>query len=810
MWAAVFVLVVNFNCTAAGKVNLEADDVQYFKKDNLIIAEGNAHLETDKINLWADHLRIDMAKKQLTAQKNVRVKDSQGEVQSDKLTYDLKLSSGLFINSQSTIVDKGINGELYLDSPKIDYGQDESKLHDVESTSCDYDKPHYKITSSSIMVYPGDKIIAYNNFIWEFNGKIPILYSPILIYSLKNKKQILEHEVGYSELRGWFLKNTYNYFLANDNNDALLNLLAGDQGQLYFDYFQETGLALGFKHYFSYREADHSSLYLYLEQDKLHPSYSPWIEAEFNSYLRKHNITRDYSLKYKDHASNYWTNPAPETNIDFDFSQNNNWEDWNSDLDLDYDKNSNYQHQTDFNFNFEGAISDDEELEFDLSHYFEESEDSTDIERNYKGDIKYERQLSADHYNDDLELDLGYYYDDSQDIPKEYNLDLAVKKHFTENHYFDYEYIYDDPLDQGVIEDNYLDQIVNDKTGHLHSLILGQDQGRNFYDWELTTKLFQQDNEIGYYYLPEAEVTLYPGSIWDNQYLNNLDVSVGGANKYASSWGHKEQNLYYKLDYYDVISAPLNNSIIFDQQFQQDYYSTGQSRWFQESKIVINTNIFDNWNNELTHNYDYGAGEAPDRFIQKKEEHTIDERLEWRKDNNRFYVTTGYDVLEEDYDLLKSELNLSFADHYFWDTVLAYDLDEQLFEKAVTSLEVEYNNLEYKTAAEFDLNESKVIQWDNGLDWKFGPQEWQWHLVLNNSYNFAEQEMDKAEISLEKRLHCRKIALAYDHSSEEVWFQYEILAFPQVGIKLGSNDEEGMLFEDDLGGILDDIEESQE
>nr|WP_239551051.1 LptA/OstA family protein [Halanaerobacter jeridensis] len=790
---------------------MEADDVQYFKKDNFIIAEGNAHLKTDEINLWADKMEIDMTKKTLKATGNVRVKDGQGEVESDEFEYNLKLASGLFIDAQSTITDKSINGELYLNTPKIDYGEDKSELDKVKSTSCDYDVPHYKITSSSIVVYPGDKIIAYNNFIWEFNGTIPILYSPILIYSLKNESQILEHQVGHSETRGWFLKNTYNYFLDENYDNNFLNRLAGDQGQLYFDYFQRTGLALGFKHYFSYREDNHSYLYLYTEEDKLNPSYSPWVTVELDSYLRRHNITRNYNLEYKDHESNYWTNPEKETNIDFDFSQNNQFQDWDSELDFDYDKSSSYEHKTDFDLNFEGEITDNQELELDLEHRFEQNSSSyyysNEIERNYEGQLKYDWQLSEEHYNDDLELDLGYFYDDNDRIPKEYDLDFAVKKHFTEEHYIDYEYIYDDPLDRGVIEDNYLEEIDDEKTGHLHSLILGKDKGRSFYDWELTTKLFQQDSDIGYYYLPEAEMTLYPGEIWDNQYLNNLDVSLGGANKYASSWGHKEQNGYYKLDYYDVISAPLQNSIILDQQFQQDYYSTGQSRWFHESRLVLNTKIFENWNNKITHNYDYGTGEAPDRFIQKNEEHTIDERLEWRDDDSRFYVETGYDVLDEEYELLKSELNLEFKEHYEWDTVLAYDLNEQLFEKTVTSLEVEYNNLEYETAAEFDLNESKMIQWDNGLDWKFGPQEWRWHLLLNNSYDFEDEEMDKAEISLEKRLHCRRVSLAYDYSSEEIWFQYEILAFPQGRVKFGTNEEEGMLFDDDLGGMLDDLEE---
>jgi LPS-assembly protein len=760
-------------------------------------------LQTDKINLWADKLEIDMNKEQVIATDNVKVKDDEGTIESEKLEYDLKLSEGIFVDAKSIIVDESLNDDLYLTSPKVTHNQDKNELEDVVSTSCDYDHSHYEIKSSSIVIYPDDKIIAYNNFIWEFNGTVPILYVPILVYSLKNKQQVLEHEIGRSATRGWFLKNTYNYHLANNSE----NVLAGDQGQLYIDYFEKTGLALGLKHYYHYQEDKHAYFYLYTEQDKLHPSYSPLVKAELDSYLKEHGLTREYNLKYSNHKSSYWTNSEEVTKLAVEFSQNNDWENLRSEVDFNYDKNSSYDHKTDFNLNLAGDLSSKDELEVDINHLFEQDNDSQpSIERNYGLGISYDRQL-GDQYGDNLELDLDYDYDDNQDILEEYGADLSVKKHFTEEHYFDYQYNYDNPLDKDLIEDNYVEEIEADKIGELHYLELGKDQGSSFYDWELITQSFQQDGEIGYYYLPEVEGTIYPGSIWNNKYVSNFDLSLGGANKYASSWGHKEQNAYYKLAYNDVVSAPLNNSIIIDQQFQQDAYSTGQMRWFHESRLELNTKILKNWNNELKYNYNFGTGEAPDRFRQKNEKHTIDERLEWRTDDSQFHIETAYDVLDESYDPLKSELNIEFNQHYDWQAAVTYDLNDDRFEKATTALEVEYNDLKYNTDAEFDLNESKMIQWDNELDWRFGPSEWEWNIGLQNSYDFAKEEHTTAKISIEKRLHCRSVSLSYDHSKEEIWFKYDILAFPQGKAKIGSNEEEGWLFneEGELGGFLDDV-----
>lgn len=796
-------------CGAEDKVNLTADNVQYLREKQKIIAQGNTHLKTAEIELWADNLTIDVKNNKLLAEDNVRVEGDKQTLESERLEYDLALREGVFVNAESIVVDNSLNGELYLSSPKIDYGAEKSKLNSSTLTSCDYEQNHYEISSTSVVIYPGDKLIAYNNFLWEFNAKVPIFYSPLLIYSLKNDKQILEQQIGRSEIRGWFLKNTYNYTIEANNQGGVIDRLAGDVGQLYLDHFEKTGWAFGFKHYYHYREDRHAYLYLYTAEDKLNPNFGPWISAELDSYLREVNLTRRYNLNYQNHADNYFRHPDEITDFVFDFSQDNQFETWERELDFAYEKNESYLHQTDFELDFEGEISATEELEIDLDHFFAEDEFSyqNSIDREYGIDLAYERDLNEEYYEDKLELDLAYDYDNNRALLREYGLDLGIKQHFTEKHYYDYDYTYDRPLDRGVIEDNYLAEIDDEKTGHLHSLIFGKDREDDFYDWELRTKLFQQESQVGYYYLPEGQATLYPGVLWNNYYLNNLDISLGGANKYASSWGHKEQNGYYQLEYYDVLDAPLNNSLIVDQNFKQDYYSTGQRRWFNESRLVLNTGLFNGWHNEVSHNYTTVEGEVPDRFKQKDREHTLAERLEWRRKDSKFYVETGYDFLEKDYELLKSELNLAFRDYYQWDTILAYDLDEQRYEETRTNLAVDYPNFEYEAGLKLDLNRSEVTEFDTKLDWKFGPEEWQWHLILNGSYDNRTDELDKAEARIEKRLHCRRIALSYDHSSKEIWFQYEIFAFPQGKLEIGSNEEEGMLFEDDLGGILDDIEE---
>ena len=124
----ILVLALSANTWAKDKVNLNVDDVQYYRKKNLIVAKGNAHLKTKKIELWADELRVNMNDNTLTAFDNVEVKGENRRVESEKLDYNFKDSAGIFVNAESIVVDNSIKGKLYLSTPKIDYGQDESKL----------------------------------------------------------------------------------------------------------------------------------------------------------------------------------------------------------------------------------------------------------------------------------------------------------------------------------------------------------------------------------------------------------------------------------------------------------------------------------------------------------------------------------------------------------------------------------------------------------------------------------------------------------------------------------------------------------
>jgi hypothetical protein len=106
------------------------------------------------------------------------------------------------------------------------------------------------------------------------------------------------------------------------------------------------------------------------------------------------------------------------------------------------------------------------------------------------------------------------------------------------------------------------------------------------------------------------------------------------------------------------------------------------------------------------------------------------------------------------------------------------------------------NNLAFK----YDLNNVEAIRLDNEVVYDWGGE---WHLQINNSYNFETSTIYRANIALKKEFHCRELWFSYDHLNREFMVEYRLGLFPEHGIKFGSSEDEPFMFD---SGIEDLIE----
>ncbi len=209
-------------------VELNGDVIEYSVEGNKMIASGNVIIVHKGTTLTCDKVEFFQDSQMANAFGNVRLKTATGEISGDQLSYNFGSMTGDF--SGARIVAKPYYGEGKTVS-KVD----ENKLAiDVSSvTTCDLDKPHYKLASKKMDVYPGDKMVARN--VRLLIGKIPFLYLPRFTHSLKKKKPIFLFTPGHDKEWGNFLLTAWNHQF-NEYIDLTLHL----------DYRTQLDLASGF------------------------------------------------------------------------------------------------------------------------------------------------------------------------------------------------------------------------------------------------------------------------------------------------------------------------------------------------------------------------------------------------------------------------------------------------------------------------------------------------------------------------------------------------------------------------------------
>jgi len=143
---------------ASDSVELNGDVVEYSMDGNKVIATGNVVVITKDMTLTCDQIEFSRDTNLAYATGNVRLvmkKGGASEMSGEKLTFNFKTMEGSFDGAK-----------IYAD-PYYGYGgkvskvgENQMRMEDNYITTCDLDKPHYRLTSKKMDIYPGDKLVA--------------------------------------------------------------------------------------------------------------------------------------------------------------------------------------------------------------------------------------------------------------------------------------------------------------------------------------------------------------------------------------------------------------------------------------------------------------------------------------------------------------------------------------------------------------------------------------------------------------------------------------------------------------------------
>ncbi len=219
----------NKEATPGNSVEINGDVVEYAMDGNKLTAKGNVVIVYKEKNtiLKCDQVEFYRNTKIANAQGNVRLISSSGEIAGDKMTFNFGTMTGEFN-------DVKISTNPYYGSARKVSKVSESKMEMKSGhlTTCDLDKPHYRMAFKRADIYPKEKLVARSTkFVI---GKLPILYIPKFTQRLDRKQPIFTFTPGYKKDWGAFVLTSLRF-----------NLSDNFKGFIRFDAREKRGVAQG-------------------------------------------------------------------------------------------------------------------------------------------------------------------------------------------------------------------------------------------------------------------------------------------------------------------------------------------------------------------------------------------------------------------------------------------------------------------------------------------------------------------------------------------------------------------------------------
>lgn len=235
-------------------VRCTGDNVTYVKEENTIYGKGNVEISYQNNYLRADNIKVNTKTKIAEAEGRIVFSDGKNILTGNKASFNFDTGKGT-VDGAGTAW-----GPWFAKGP---YGERISKdVYYVKRgsvTTCDYEKPHYRLQASDIYIYPGDKIIAKN--IVGYWGNVPVFYWPYFKKSLKDERSPWTIIPGYNSQYGKFLLTGYTMWFDNFLGGTFTPTLR-------FDYYEKRGPAVGLYGKYKYKDKITSLIRSYLIDDK--------------------------------------------------------------------------------------------------------------------------------------------------------------------------------------------------------------------------------------------------------------------------------------------------------------------------------------------------------------------------------------------------------------------------------------------------------------------------------------------------------------------------------------------------------------
>lgn len=337
--------------------------------------------------------------------------------------------------------------------------------------------------------------------------------------------------------------------------------------------------------------------------------------------------------------------------------------------------------------------------------------------------------------------------------------------------------------------------------------LLRLSQYKPLYEWKLfVQKKGNKNPDYNFYTLPELEFKLKFAAldIPLKPYISPFTYTLNVGHYIENRSETKEYRVLNKLNFSKSISLIGPLKLVTRAEGKFGIFSTWDYYYSYKPEVELKTNPIHGFSSSLKYSYQNGEGTSPFYFDKPitSETHKLTGRLSYIKSGLNITTSTGYNLVTKQFDTLYNSLT------YNWDKnrirfSVPYYIEQQKFSDLTGSIKVKADDFTFNLDTKVNPNEWEFKKFSTALDWQVDDN---WHLNLNASFDplkgfDVNDSKTKGIVKVLRDLHCREISLSYDLVKKEIWFQYQIKAFPEDKFRLGSNENDPLLLDMNLGGM---------
>lgn len=283
-----FLPILVFSQEKVLPVEINGDEINYAQAEGTVFAKGHVIIKYKDMVLTSDEADYNANTNIANIKGNVKIVRKDTTIYGETVVYNFNRQEAKMVNMR--MVSPPIYGKAKSAGSE---GPNKYVLSSGYVTTCDLEKPHYRLMAKQIIAYPKVKVVAKNVVMTV--GKMPVFYFPYLSVPLKDKAFPFQIIPGKSNDWGYYVLGRWRYHLNGQQ-----------RGRIILDWYEKRGIGKGISHHAKSKDYGEALVNYYNLEDDLYKLENR--KKLFERYPERQSIDPKYleDDRYKAQVSHTW------------------------------------------------------------------------------------------------------------------------------------------------------------------------------------------------------------------------------------------------------------------------------------------------------------------------------------------------------------------------------------------------------------------------------------------------------------------------------------------------------------------------